>query len=122
MKRLKPWLLLLLVFCTGFAGGVVATRATVRDFVRHAVKDPNFMRGVIERRIAFRLRLDAEQRSKLHDILLQTQGDLKTLRLEFQPRFLTIIEHAQSEIEATLTPEQRKRFEDLKAENRPWWR
>jgi len=122
MKHLKALLLLLLVFCTGFAGGVVATRTVVRHFVRRAVKDPNFMRAVVEKRLALRLRLNSEQRSQLHDVLLQTQGELKTLRVEFQPRFLTIIDHAQSEIDAVLTPEQRERFDEFKAENRPWWR
>jgi hypothetical protein len=122
MKSLKPLLLLLIVFVTGFTGGVVSTRAVVRHFVRHAVRDPDFMRSVVEKRIALRLRLDAEQRAKLHAVLLQTQGELKTLRQDFQPRFVTIIDHTQTEIDTLLTPDQRVRFEELKAENRPWWR
>jgi hypothetical protein len=122
MKNWKPLLLLLLVFVTGFTGGVVATRMAVRHFVRQAIRDPDFMRTAVEKRIALRLRLNPEQRSKLHGVLLQTQGELKTLRLEFQPRFLTIINQAQTDIDAFLTPEQRARFDQLKVENRPWWR
>ena len=122
MKQFKPLLLLVLVFFTGFVGGVVTTRAVVRHFVLHAVRDPDFMRTVVEKRLTRRLRLNAEQRSKLHGVLLQTQGELKTLRLEFQPRFVTIIDHSQTEIDALLMPDQRARFDEFKAENRPWWR
>ena len=121
MKQLKPWLLIVLVFCAGFAGGVVATRIAVRHFVLRAVRDPNFMRERIEHRIAARLRLDAKQRERLHEILLNTQGDLRSLRSEFQPRFHSILNQAQTEIASELTPEQRERFDRLQRENRIWW-
>src|SRR3974390_1408711 len=121
MKRLKPWLLIFLVFLAGFAGGVVATRVAVRHFVLHVVRDPDFMRERIEHRISTRLRLDASQRAKVHEILLDTQGELKNLRGEFQPRFHSILNGAQSQIAAELTPEQRERFERLQRENRIWW-
>jgi len=121
MNQLKPWLLLLLVFFAGFAGGVVTTRAGVRHIVRHVINNPDFMRTMVEKRIAYRLRLAPEQREKVREILLNTQGDLKTLRLEFQPRFLAIVERTRSEIDSVLTPDQRQRFEELKVENAFWW-
>ena len=121
MKQLKPWLLLLLVFLAGFAGGVFSTRVAVRHFVLHAVRDPDFMRQRIENRLAARLRLDPQQREKVHAILLQTQSELKSLRGEFQPQFHDLLNHAQGEIAAELTPEQRERFERLQQENRIWW-
>src|SRR5262249_53692823 len=98
MQQLKPWLLILLVFLAGFAGGVVVTRAAVRHYVLRVVKDPDFMRDRIEHRISARLRLDAKQRSKVHEILLNTQSELKSLRGEFQPRFHSILNQAQSQI------------------------
>ncbi len=121
MKSLKAWVLLLLVFTAGFASGIVATRIVVRHFVQHAIKDPDFMRRVIEKRMAFRLRLDGAQREKLDEILRHTQTELAELRGEFQPRFLSIISDTQSQVDEILTPAQRERFEKLRAENQHWW-
>ena len=121
MKTLKPWLVVLLVFIAGFTGGVVVTRGVVRQVVHNAVQDPDFMRMMIEKRMARRLRLDAAQRVKVGGILRDTQRELRELRGEFQPRFLNIVTQAQSEISATLTSEQKERFENLQAENRHWW-
>jgi hypothetical protein len=121
MNKLRPWILLVLVFAAGFAGGVVATRAVVRHTVRQALMNPDFLRVKIERRLAFALRLDPEQRVRVHEILVHTQGDLKTLREDFQPRFRGIVHRAQSEIADVLTPEQQKRFEKFQQENKPFW-
>ena len=120
MKRIKPWFLLFLVFAAGFAGGSVSTRLAVRHVIQRAVKDPDFMRERIEHSMAVRLRLDTQQRAKAHEVLLETQDELKNLRAEFQPRFQSVMNHAQSEIAAVLTPEQRHRFERFREENRVW--
>jgi len=52
---------------------------------------------------------------------LRTQSELKELRTEFQPRFMVIMNRAQTEIAADLTPDQRLRFQRFQEENRPWW-
>jgi len=114
-------MVLALVFVAGFAGGMVTTRIAVRHFVQRVIRDPQVLRDKIERRIALRLRLDPAQRAKAHEVLVETQQQLKDLRGEFEPRFLAVMDRAQSEIAATLTPEQRRRFEQLQAENRHWW-
>ncbi len=121
MKQWRPWVLLVLMFLAGFAAGGVASRAAVRRFVRNAVHDPNLLRDRVEWRLAGRLRLDAGQRTQAHEILLRTQGQLKELRGEFQPRFLAIMNEAQTNIAALLTAEQRQRFEKFQQENRGWW-
>ena len=54
-----------------------------------------------------RLRLNAAQRQQVGDILAHAQDQLKDLRQDFAPRFAEIMSNAQSEISATLTPEQR---------------
>jgi len=121
MKSLKAWVLLLLVFMAGFGGGVVTTRVVIRHFVQHAIKDPDFMRHVVEKRMAARLLLDSTQREKLAGILLRTQSELKDLRGEFQPRFLAIMTDTQSQVADILSPAQRERLEKLKAEHEHWW-
>lgn len=121
MKRFQPWLLLILVFLAGLALGVVGTRATVRHFVYQAARDPEVMREMIEKRVSRRLRLDPQQQAKVREILVRKQAELKDLRSEFQPRFLSIMDAGKAEIESALTPEQRQRFEQLQQENRQWW-
>jgi hypothetical protein len=121
MKQLKPWLLILLVFCAGFAGGVVVTRGVIRHAVRQAVGNPDYARDKIERRLAWKLGLDTAQRARVHDILVNTQHDLRSLRAEFQPRFAVIMAGAQTNIAAALSPAQQKRFEEFLGENRQLW-
>jgi hypothetical protein len=121
MKTLKAWVVLMLVFVAGFAGGVAVTRGVVRHVVHNAINDPDFMRHVIERRMTAKLRLDQDQRAKVDEILLHTQGELKDLREDFRPRFLALLSQTKSEIEEILTPEQKERFEKLRAENQHWW-
>ncbi len=65
MKRIKPWLVLALVFLAGLALGVVATRIAVRKFVQTAITQPDKLRDRIELRMSRRLALTPEQRQRL---------------------------------------------------------
>jgi uncharacterized membrane-anchored protein YhcB (DUF1043 family) len=118
MKTLKPWLVILLVFVAGFAGGIVATRATVRHYIHQALNRPEQARDMMEQRMVRRMQLDAEQRRKVHQILVRRQAELRGLRQEYGPRFFQIVSNADWEISAALTPEQRERFEEFREQNR----
>jgi hypothetical protein len=121
MKKLKVWLVVAAVFVSGFAAGVVVTRGVVRHFVRAIATNPDRMRGLIEKRLTARLRLDPEQHQKVSQVLTNTEGELKALRREFAPRFVAILTNAESEISVVLTPEQRERFKKFREENRQLW-
>ena len=121
MTKLKAFCLLLLVFFAGFAGGIAVTRGMMRHMVQQAVSNPDLFRDRMEARLASRLRLQPEQRGKVHEVFVRTHEELKSLRSEFQPRFAAILERAQSDIAAALTPEQRERFDHFKQENRHLW-
>lgn len=121
MKKLKPWLVIALVFVTGFVAGVVVTRGVTRHFVQQAVANPDRVRDLIERRLATRLKLDAAQSARVHAILMESQQQLRELRGEFAPRFTDILTNAGTQISATLTDEQRRKFEQFRAENRELW-
>jgi uncharacterized protein YneF (UPF0154 family) len=118
MKNLKVILVLVLVFCAGFAGGVVVTRSSVRHFVRNAIANPELVQRRIEQDLDRRLRLDPKQRQEVHRILMSSHRDMQELRREFQPRFGEILERARNNISAVLTPEQQQRFERFQLENR----
>jgi len=121
MKTAKVWLLVALVFLAGVAVGVVSTRAVVRRMVTMVVNDPDRLRHLISKRMQHQLKLDADQRAKVDQVLEHTQEDLRTLRVDFAPRFHSIMSNAQFEISEVLTPEQRKRFDKFREENRHLW-
>ncbi|MSU58587.1 MAG: hypothetical protein EXS35_10490 [Pedosphaera sp.] len=121
MKKIKPWLVIALVFVAGFVAGVVVTRGVVRRVVTVALTNPDRVRDLIEKRVAARVKLDAVQREKVHRILAGSQGDLKELRRDIAPRFFIILSNAESQISTVLTPEQREKFEKLQEENRRLW-
>jgi hypothetical protein len=120
MKTFKSLMLVSLVFLAGVAVGVVGTRIVVRRAVGEAIAHPETIPNRIERNLALRLRLDGDQRAKLHEIMSDTHGQLKDLRREFRPRMILVLSNANGEITALLTPEQLARFEKWKAENRPF--
>jgi Spy/CpxP family protein refolding chaperone len=121
MKKIKPWLALALVFLAGVVFGVVATRAVVRHMVRAALLHPETVRDRIERDLTRRLRLSEAQRPQVQAALRRAHERWQELRREFQPRFALILNDAQQEIAAVLTPEQREQFEKFREENRLLW-
>jgi len=121
MKKLRPWLVVALVFLAGAVFGVVTTRVAVRHFVRTVISQPEKLRDRIERNLTRRLKLDDEQRLQVHAALIRGHERLQTLRQEFQPRFTEILEDTKGEISAVLTPEQCERFEKFRQENRHLW-
>lgn len=121
MSKIKPILLLVLVFFAGMAIGVVGTRMVVRRIVQEAIKNPDAVRVFLEHRLDRRLKLDAGQQAQLHDILMNAHQEIKDLRQEYRPRFNLIVTEADGKIDAILTPEQQERFEKFKAENPMIW-
>jgi hypothetical protein len=119
MKNFKSILLLALVFSAGLVIGVVATRTVVRHAVREAILHPEKVQAVIERRLRRQLRLDNRQQAKLHDILSDSHAQMDDLRGKYLPQTISILNDANDQIIAMLTPEQRARFERLKLENHP---
>jgi hypothetical protein len=119
MKNWKSILLLGLVFFAGVAVGVVGTRVVVRRVVQQALAHPERVQFLLERNLTRKLRLDADQQVKVHDILTDARGQLRELRQEFQPQAAGVLRGTNEKISALLTPEQLARFDQLKGEERP---
>jgi hypothetical protein len=117
MKTFKVWLAIGLIFIAGFAAGSVATRTVTRRTIARILSNPNQLHLLVERRLARRLQLDAEQRQKVDTILAGTQNEVKSLRLQFAPHFQGIMSNAQTQISAILTPRQQAQFDRLREEN-----
>lgn len=122
MKSFKPLVLLLLVFVAGVIVGVISTRVVVRQVIRNVVANPDLIWTRIERALAADLKLNPEQRATVHQILSDTHDRVRTLRTEYQPRFLPVIEKTRADIAAALTPEQRAKFDKMLKEKERLWK
>src|SRR5262245_48996140 len=118
MNNWKPALVIFLVFLAGVVSGVEGTRIAVRYVIGQTVSNPEIQQRRQELNLANRLRLDQAQRKRLRQVLGDSQQQLQQLRTEAQPRFIAIVSNAETEVQALLTPPQRRQFERLKAENR----
>lgn len=116
MKYLKPIVLLLLVFIAGISIGVVGTRYVIRRDIRQAIRKPEFVRLRIERELTRELALDAIQRAKLDEILVNLQQEIAKARAERQPRIRPLLSDTQRRLNEILTPEQQLKFEKYQAE------
>ncbi len=121
MKTFRLLLLIGLVFLAGAVAGVVGTRIVIRHWVRAAIQRPQMVQTLIERRLQRQLRLDANQRAQVHQILTGAGGRLKNLRHEYRPQVILIVTNADMEISALLTPAQQERYEKIKRENRAFF-
>jgi uncharacterized membrane-anchored protein YhcB (DUF1043 family) len=119
--KLKSWLVIALVFIVGFGAGVVVTRGVVRHAIRQAATNPDRVRDIIERRLTRQLDLDASQRKQVHDILVDSHSELRTLRGEYRPQFMAIVSNAEQRVATLLNEKQRERFAKVCAENRQFW-
>ncbi len=107
MKRSKLWVILSLVL--SFGAGVVAGIFAEKEFLgrrapAHKRQAPPSMDSW-----AKDLGLTAEQQAKIQDIFKQNEGRIKTLRSDFFKHLGEIRAQLKSEIDAVLTPEQRKK-------------
>jgi hypothetical protein len=118
MKTFKLGLLIALIFAAGFAAGVVTTRVVVRHVIQLAIAQPDYARGLVERALDRRLRLDAAQQGQAHEILADAQSQIKALRRQVQPEFAGVLSNTQARISAILTPEQQQLFDHYRAEHR----
>jgi hypothetical protein len=114
MNKFKPALVLLLVFVAGTVFGVVGTRMVVRSVIREVIKHPNLAQERIELNLVKRLKLNPEQKAKVHEVLVDSQKQIRPLRIES----MNILSNAQVKIWDILTEEQRRQFDKMKEENR----
>jgi uncharacterized protein with von Willebrand factor type A (vWA) domain len=120
MKQFKVWLLLALVFVAGFAGGMVTTRVATKRFVQRAIANPGQFRARIERDLAWRLRLDPQQRQEVQRILRESHERMRSEQEKIRPEMLQIMRDTHDRISDVLKPEQREQFEKFLTENRPF--
>ncbi|MGH9901425.1 MAG: hypothetical protein ACRD68_06380 [Pyrinomonadaceae bacterium] len=104
----------LVIFLFGAAAGVLAPRVYY-GWLGH---DGPRERGGRFTQMLDRLRLSAEQRAQVEQILGDTRGQLKALREESEPRVREIQRQADERLQKVMTPEQWRQFQQEKEEMR----
>lgn len=107
-----------LLICGGiFVCGVVAGGFGARRFWEPPRPPDSFGPRTLQR-LTGELSLTPEQRSAIEPVITQASDELRRLRRESWKQSGAVIESMDAGVLAVLTPEQRARFSELKAEQR----
>ena len=103
----------LVIFLLGFAAGILALNA-YRGWARGAgpARDDRF------EQMSARLQLNAEQKTKVQQVLGDTREQLRALRRESEPRVSEIRKQTDQRLQQILTPDQWQRFQQMRDEMR----
>lgn len=102
----------MIIFVLGFAAGILAL-----NVYRGVVRGGGGPRDRFEQ-LAERLDLNADQKTKVQQILGDTRDQLRTLRRESEPKVNEIRNQADARLQEVLTPEQWQKFQTLRSEMR----
>ena len=101
------------IFVLGFTSGILALNAI--HWARG--RRPTAPADRIEQ-LATRLQLNADQKTKVQQIFGDTRQQLQALRKESEPRVNDIRQQADKQLQQVLTPDQWKKFEQMRDEMR----
>lgn len=99
----------MIIFVLGFTAGILALNV-YRGWMRGGGPG-NRMDELSER-----LKLTADQKTKVQEIFNDTREQLRAVRLETEPRMEEIRRQADGRLQTVLTPEQWEQFQHLREE------
>ena len=104
---------IILVFILGWFGGVV----TIMVIARHKAiamtqRGPEAIAIMLERQTTRDLSLNADQKAKLHDLILDNVKQREELQKQIQPQVKELNRQTLQQIDAQLTSDQQQRFHD----------
>jgi Spy/CpxP family protein refolding chaperone len=102
------------IFLLGFAAGILALNV-YRSWVRAAGSGRGEDRF---EQMSTRLQLNAEQKTKVQQVLGDTRDQLRALRKESEPRVSEIRKQTDQRLQQILTPDQWQRFQQMRDEMR----
>ena len=102
-----------IIFVLGFTAGILALNV-YRGWVRGGGpgREDRF------EQLSNRLQLNADQKTKVQQILGDTREQLRALRKESEPRVAEIRQKTDERLQQVLTPEQWQRFQQMRNETR----
>lgn len=104
----------LVIFVLGFAAGALALNV----YKRWSRGTEAGSRQDRFERMLTGLQLNADQKTKVHQILSDTREQLQTLRKESEPRVSEIRRQTDEKLQQVLTPEQWQQFQQEREKNR----
>ena len=103
----------MIIFVLGFAAGILALNVyRGLGLARNAGPRDRF------EQLADRLELNADQKTKVQQILGDSREQLRALRRESEPRVHEIRSQADARLQEVLTPEQWQKFQSMRHEMR----
>lgn len=119
MKNWKAIAGVCLVFVLGMvAGGFLTVHVITKRIQRIVQGGPQAVNQIIVKRLTKRLDLDADQSSKLMDILVDARKDIRSARAQISPQLKQIMDDSESKVRAMLKPEQQKKFDEVLENNK----
>jgi Spy/CpxP family protein refolding chaperone len=101
----------MIIFVLGFAAGILALNV-YRGLANNTRPRDRF------EQLAERLDLNADQKTKVQQILGDSREQLRALRRESEPRVHEIRRQADVRLQEVLTPEQWQQFQSMRQERR----
>ena len=97
----------LIIFVLGFTAGILALNVyrRVRPFGGNRMDE-----------LSERLKLTADQKTKVQEIFSDTREQIRGVRQEMEPKFNEIRRQADGRLQTVLTPEQWQQFQKLRDE------
>jgi hypothetical protein len=119
MSRAKLSLWVLGIFLMGaFFGGVAASEYQRRNFSRIMEGGPKTLGGVISKKMADELGLDASQRPPFEAVMAEVHEGIREIRRQARPQIDKILADARPKILALLRPDQIVKFEKMEARHK----
>lgn len=119
MKNIRPIYCILVVFVLGTLCGVLGTHLFYKCRMDSIIgaRRANREEMLVEM-FDRKLDLDARQKEQVRAIVHETQEEVRQVRRQFRPQMEAAIGKGQVKISALLTPEQRKKYEQMIAERK----
>ena len=125
-SRVLAAVVILLVGLAGIAIGAAGDRAMehrrMMSFIvggRVPKGPPPEARRWVLSRLQRELRLSPTQRNQVDSVLARREADVRALMVEMRPRFEAISERTRRDIQAALTPDQQKHFNEMRVHAGP---
>lgn len=119
MKNVKPIYCIVVVFILGIICGALGMHFAYKCRMDSIISARGQQREErLVNRLDSKLDLDARQKEQARVIVHKTQTEIREVRRQFRPQMVVIIEKAEKEISAILTPEQRTKYEKMIAERK----
>lgn len=118
MNKVAAIAAVLAILVLGILVGVLGTHLFYAQKFRRPGLMPMMAGQMFAERLDHELSLSDEQRIAIAEILEQTRLEADAMRSEVRPRIAALLQQASERISEVLTPEQRRRFAQLREEHR----